>query len=191
MKSTLLILEDNPSQQNEQNEPITGYSEISEQLKKIGVRFEKWQTGHVSPGAAQEEVLAAYEKEVTALNREYGFQSVDVVSLSPDFAGKEALREKFQSEHTHDDFEVRFFVDGFGLFYLHVDQKVFCIFCTDGDLISVPAGVTHWFDMGASPSFRCIRFFTIAEGWLGNFTGSEIAKSFLDCDEFMRNYVRD
>ena len=53
-----------------------------------------------------------------------------------------------------------------------------------GDLISVPAGTTHWFDMGSRPDFTCIRFFTTPEGWIGNFTGSDTATRFPDFDSF-------
>jgi 1,2-dihydroxy-3-keto-5-methylthiopentene dioxygenase len=93
------------------------------------------------------------------------------------------MRLKFLNEHTHDDFEVRFFVDGSGLFYLHIDDKVYMVLCEQGDLISVPARTTHWFDMGVRPDFRCIRFFTVPEGWVGNFTGSDIANRFPDYDK--------
>ena len=65
------------------------------------------------------------------------------------------------------DFELRFFVDGRGLFYLHLGDKVYCVLCEQGDLISVPANTTHWFDMGANPRFKCIRFFTTPDGWQG------------------------
>jgi 1,2-dihydroxy-3-keto-5-methylthiopentene dioxygenase len=95
------------------------------------------------------------------------------------------MRQKFLSEHTHADFEVRFFVEGSGLFYLHVGDKVYTLLCEKGDLISVPANTTHWFDMGTKPYFKCIRFFTTPEGWVGNFTGSEIAKQFPDFDQYV------
>ena len=50
--------------------------------------------------------------------------------------------------------------------------------------ISVPAGTTHWFDMGSRPDFTCIRVFTTPEGWIGNFTGSDTATRFPDFDSF-------
>jgi 1,2-dihydroxy-3-keto-5-methylthiopentene dioxygenase len=128
-------------------------------------------------------VLKAYKASVDRLNRQYGFKSIDVVSLRPDHPKKDEMRQKFLNEHTHDDFEVRFFVDGSGLFYLHIEGKVYMVLCEQGDLISVPARVTHWFDMGAKPNFKCIRFFVVPEGWVGNFTGSDIASRFPDYDK--------
>jgi 1,2-dihydroxy-3-keto-5-methylthiopentene dioxygenase len=52
------------------------------------------------------------------------------------------------------------------------------VICEQGDLISVPDGTTHWFDMGPRPHFTAIRLFTNPEGWVANFTGSDIASRF-------------
>ncbi|MCF5930468.1 acireductone dioxygenase, partial [Xanthomonas perforans] len=43
---------------------------------------------------------------------------------------------------------------------------------------AVPDGTLHWFDMGPEPHFVAIRFFTEPDGWVGHFTGTEIAKQF-------------
>ena len=64
------------------------------------------------------------------------------------------------------------------LFTLHVDGKVYEVLCTRGDLIAVPDSTQHWFDMGPEPSFVAIRFFTEPDGWVGHFTGTDIAKRF-------------
>ena len=162
------------------------HTEIAAVLGKINVQLEQWAADQpLNKDASQEEVLAAYKTSIDKLNRHYGFQSVDVVGLNPDHPDKAAMRQKFFAEHTHADFEVRFFVEGRGLFYLHVGDKVYTLLCEKGDLISVPANTTHWFDMGENPYFKCIRFFTAPDGWVGNFTGSEIAKSFPDFDQYV------
>lgn len=164
-------------------ETVRDFPAIAQRLATIGVRLERWETDRpLNPDAQQDEVLAAYADSVAALNAAHGFQSVDVVSLRPDHPKREEMRQKFLAEHTHGDFEIRFFVDGSGLFYLHADGRVYMTLCTAGDLISVPANTTHWFDMGAAPSFKCIRFFTTADGWVGHFTGSDIARRFPDFD---------
>jgi 1,2-dihydroxy-3-keto-5-methylthiopentene dioxygenase len=171
-------------------EVLTNHDEIARRLRKVGVQFERWQADKVLPDDADEAaVLKAYKASVDRLNRQYGFKSIDVVSLRPDHPKKDEMRQKFLNEHTHDDFEVRFFVDGSGLFYLHIDGKVYMVLCEQGDLISVPAKVTHWFDMGARPNFKCIRFFVVPEGWVGNFTGSDIAGRFPDFDKHIAAYA--
>ncbi len=152
---------------------------IHNKLGEIGVRFEQWQTdASISPGAAAEDVLAAYRADIDRLIAEQGYQSVDVVSLDASHPQKAELRQKFLSEHTHSEDEVRFFVAGEGLFTLHVDGKVYEILCQQGDLISVPANTPHWFDMGPNPGFVAIRLFNNPDGWVANFTGSDIAGRF-------------
>lgn len=179
--SRLSVYHEDPSGEPE---VYTDIDTIATRLNSIGVQFERWQAGRaLSREAGQDEVLAAYRDSVDRLNERYGFQSVDVVSLRPDHPDKAAMRGKFLAEHVHDDFEVRFFAEGKGLFYLHVRNQVYLILCERGDLISVPANTPHWFDMGTNPDFKCIRFFTKPDGWVADFTGSEIAKKFPTFDE--------
>ena len=155
---------------------FTEFEPIRDHLAQIGVQFERWEAARpLSADAGQDEVLAAYREDVDRLSAQYGFQSVDVVSLTPDNPKKDELRQMFLSEHTHDDFEVRFFVDGSGMFYLHPGDAVYMVRCDKGDLISVPAGVRHWFDMGPEPSFKAIRLFTTPDGWQARFTGDPVA----------------
>jgi len=152
---------------------------IATELQKIGVTFERWQANKpVAAGATPEEVMDAYREDIDRLVAERGFKSVDVVSITPDNPQREAMRAKFLDEHFHKEDEVRFFVDGSGLFTLHVDGKIYEIECVKDDLIAVPDSTLHWFDMGPEPSFVAIRFFTEPDGWVGHFTGEEIAKNF-------------
>lgn len=152
---------------------------IATELKKIGVRFEQWEAAQpVAPGATSDEVMTAYRSDIDRLVAENGFKTIDVISIAPDNPKREELRTKFLDEHYHKEDEVRFFVAGSGLFTLHVGDKVYEIRCAQGDLIGVPDGTTHWFDMGPEPSFVAIRFFTEPDGWVGHFTGSDIAQRF-------------
>lgn len=152
---------------------------IRAQLAQIGVEFERWDASkELAPTAGPEEVIAAYQGAIDTLNRKYGFVSIDVVAMHPEHPQAEAARGKFLAEHTHDDFETRFFVDGSGMFYIRAGGKVYMTECMRGDLINLPAHTTHWFDMGPKPFFKAIRFFRIAEGWVGKFTGDTIADRF-------------
>jgi 1,2-dihydroxy-3-keto-5-methylthiopentene dioxygenase len=152
---------------------------IAAELATIGVDFERWEAPHaLSHDADQEAVLAAYDRDVSRIMKEGSYQSVDVVRVKPDNPNRMELRQKFLAEHTHDDDEVRFFVDGAGAFYLRKNGRVFQVVCERNDLISVPAGITHWFDTGPAPDFCAIRIFTTPEGWVGHFTGDDIATRF-------------
>lgn len=166
-------------------------AEIAAELAPHGIRLERWETFPLSADAGQEQVLAAYASEVERVAAEGPYPLVDVVRLVPDdsdpqWPGKaEAARTKFLDEHTHDEDEVRFFVEGSGCFYLHLGDKVYAVVCTAGDLMSVPAGTTHWFDMGTRPRFCAIRFFQEEDGWVAGFTGSTIASRMPTLDELL------
>ncbi|UGB39408.1 1,2-dihydroxy-3-keto-5-methylthiopentene dioxygenase [Frateuria soli] len=152
---------------------------IARELGQVGVRFEQWETNApIAPGASEDEVIAAYRADIDRLMREEGYRSVDVISLAPDHPDRATLRKKFLSEHTHSEDEVRFFVAGSGQFTLHIGGKVYDVLCEAGDLIGVPDGTPHWFDMSESPRFVAIRLFTNKEGWVANFTGTDIAERF-------------
>ncbi len=153
--------------------------EIRTELGTAGIRLERWKAGRdLADDADNETIIAAYQAEIDRLVAERGFQTYDVVSMNPDHPEKETFRKKFLSEHTHSEDEVRFFVRGQGLFIIHANDKVYSMLCEKDDLISVPANTRHWFDMGPNPTFTAIRLFNDPEGWVGNFTGDDIASRF-------------
>ena len=155
------------------------HAAIAEALSSIRVDFEQWRSAQpIQPGDPSEAIIAAYRDDIERLIEANGFRTVDVVSIATDNENLEAMRAKFLDEHLHKEDEVRFFVAGSGLFSLHVDGKVYEVLCEAGDLISVPDSTTHWFDMGAEPSFVAIRFFQQPDGWVGHFTGTDIAQRF-------------
>ena len=157
----------------------TDHARIQSELAALGVRFERWQAkAPIAPGASQDEVIAAYRSDIDRLMTEEGYKAVDVVSIKPDNPDRAALRQKFLSEHQHSENELRFFVAGAAQFNLHVGDKVYEVLCEAGDLIRVPDGARHWFDMSEAPYFVAIRLFTNPEGWVARFTGDDIGTHF-------------
>jgi len=157
---------------------FTDHEQIAEALRARGVRFERWPTRTVAADAGPDAILAAYGPEIDRLKKEGSYTVADVISLKPDHPDRATLRQKFLNEHTHSEDEVRFFVAGSGLFTLHLADRVYEVLCEQGDLIGVPDGTPHWFDMGPTPSFTALRLFTNPAGWVANFTGTDIAARF-------------
>jgi 1,2-dihydroxy-3-keto-5-methylthiopentene dioxygenase len=154
-------------------------AQIREGLARINVGFERWAASRPLAFTDQDEdILVAYRPEIQRLERARPYGAVDVLRCAPDHPQREQLRAKFLAEHIHDDDEVRFFVEGSAMFYLHADARVHMVLCERNDLISVPAGMRHWFDMGSDPHFTVIRLFTTPEGWVARFTGDPIALRF-------------
>jgi len=166
------------------------FERIAAALKEIGVRFERWELAGLGAAPTQDEVLAAYRERIDAVLEHEGYVLIDVARLHPghdaDWPQKAAAaRARFLDEHRHDDDEDRFFVSGSGIFYLHAGGRVYAVLCEAGDLLSVPAGTTHWFDMGTDPDFTAIRFFHDEDGWVGDFTGDGISARFPSYDEIV------
>lgn len=155
------------------------FQSIQAALADIGVEFERWEARcALDAEASQDEVIEAYREQIDRLMKKYSFESVDVISLTADHPQKLEMRQKFLKEHTHDDFETRFFVDGRGLFNIRKNGKVFAVLCERGDLLNLPANMPHWFDLGPEPNLKAIRLFTTQEGWVASFTGDDIADRF-------------
>ena len=152
---------------------------IREFLAPFGIWYEKWDVaGRLDQDASSEQILETYAPEIDRLKENGGFVTADVINVTPETPGLDAMVAKFAKEHTHSEDEVRFFVRGSGLFCMHIGDEVFAMLCEKDDLIAVPAGTRHWFDMGPHPSFTAIRFFNNPEGWVARFTGDGIAAGF-------------
>jgi len=168
------------SGQEARAELITSDAEqIQQELASRGIRFLRWPARAELPaGAGPDQILAAYSSEIARVQAGGTYPTVDAIRLAPDHPDREALRQKFLAEHTHSEDEVRFFVEGRGLFCLHLGEEVLQLICEAGDWIAVPAGTRHWFDMGPEPSFCALRFFHNSDGWVAQFTGDPIAAGY-------------
>ena len=157
----------------------TDAAQIAAELAERGIGYERWPARAELPaGAAPEQILAAYAQEIARVQASGTYPTVDAIRLTPDHPDRQALRQKFLAEHTHSKDEVRFFVEGRGLFCLHIGDEVLQVLCEADDFLRVPAGTKHWFDMGSAPLFCAIRFFDNPAGWVAQFSGDPIAEHY-------------
>jgi 1,2-dihydroxy-3-keto-5-methylthiopentene dioxygenase len=150
-------------------------NEIREYLAGIGITYERWQTGRVSSDAPAEELLAAYAPEINALKAQCGYTTADIVDVTAQTEGLSAMLAKFNREHWHDEDEVRITLRGRGLFHIHPEGKpVVAIEVTEGDLIRVPRGTHHWFNLCGDLNIRAIRLFQDTTGWTPHYTATGV-----------------
>lgn len=162
---------------------ISNPSEIKTFLNNRGVFFDQWQAGVEFPDTATpDEILTAYAADLNPFMEQGGYKTADVITINKLTENYEAIRAKFLAEHTHSEDEIRFFVDGEGLFWFNLENEpVFNLLCEKGDLISVPAGTKHWFDAGeTNPFVKAIRIFIDMSGWVPQYTASKIEEQFAD-----------
>jgi len=154
--------------------------EIRAFLAQNGIDYEQWTPEHpVAAGATAAEVLTAYAREVEALKARGAYVTADVIDVNPDTPNLETMLARFNREHWHDEDEVRFIVEGRGLFHIHPRTgPVFAIEVEAGDLIRVPRGTHHWFDLCADRRIRAIRLFQNPSGWTPHYTDSGVDQEF-------------
>jgi len=164
------------------NKTITDLAEIRIFFNSRGIYFDQWNCDVIfDDTATQEEILIAYEKDLKPFMEKGGYLSADVISINKLTENYGAIRTKFLGEHTHSEDEIRFFVDGQGVFWFNLpNDQIFNLLCEKGDLISVPIGTKHWFDAGeTNPFVKAIRIFSNTAAWTPEYTGSKIEERYL------------
>ncbi|NDZ80841.1 cupin [Streptomyces sp. SID10853] len=162
---------------------------VIRELAARGVTLERWPVpGADVPALDDASLLELHRDRVDRLCAASGMKLVDIARLHPEATDAwrrraQQARRTFLEEHRHGEDEIRFFAHGRGMFTLHLGDEVVAVVCEAGDLLSVPAGTRHWFDMGERPDFAAIRFFQEEDGWVGDFTGEPIADRFPRLDE--------
>lgn len=159
---------------------LTETTKIAEYLHGIGIDYERWDNiGEIGPDATDEEILAFYSDEIESLKAKGGYVTADLINVTPETPGLDAMLDKFNKEHWHDEDEVRFIVKGHGLFHIAPEGgDVVSIEMEAGDLIRVPLGTHHWFNLCGDRTVRAIRLFQDVSGWTPNYTNSGVDAGF-------------
>ena len=161
------------------NKLLTHAEDIASTLAVHNVRFEQWTANvRLQAGASEEDLLAAYQPQIAALMNQNGYLFVDVLSIDSAHPQLAELRAQHLRERRHGEDVARCFIAGRGLFSLHIEDHVYAVLCEKGDLIVIPAGIRHWFDLGEQPYLVMIRMFNTAEDWPANFTDDPLAGRF-------------
>lgn len=157
-------------------ERISDAPAIEKFLAPHGIWYEHWPVeGRLADDASGEEILAEYEPEIERLKQRGGYVTADVINVSPETPNLDAMLAKFDKEHSHSEDEVRFTVEGRGVFWIDPqDAPVFSIEVEGGDLINVPAGTKHWFHLCDDRRIRCIRLFEDASGWTPHYVDDAV-----------------
>ncbi|WDU63778.1 acireductone dioxygenase [Pseudomonas poae] len=161
------------------NKVLTHFDDIAATLGEHGVRFERWQPAPIEQGASDAQLIAAYQTQIDAL----GYAGVAVHSVTGDHPQKAELRAQFLDERRNSEDHAHFLIAGQGLFALHIGDYVYAVRCEKNDLLVIPAGVAHWFDMGENPHFVAVRLFKTAQGGVPVLTGDDIARHFPGLDD--------
>lgn len=164
----------------DEDRTLTDAAPIAEFLGQFGIWYRRYK-GDVDSldGATDDEILAAFEEPIRQLKEEGGYVTADVINITPDLPNLDAMLAKFDREHTHSEDEVRFIVEGNGLFHINVeDGPVFRIEVTEGDMINVPRDTPHWFHLCSDRRIKAIRLFQDQSGWTPHYTESGVDQDY-------------
>ena len=153
---------------------VENEAEIRAELGASGIDYERWSLDRVPAGSTAELVLEAYRAEIDEMKKRGGYVTADVIDVTPETPNLDAMLARFDKEHTHSEDEVRFILDGRGIFFLVLDEGIAAVEVYPGDMLRVPRGTRHWFTLCADKRIRAIRWFQDTTGWTPHYTGSGV-----------------
>ena len=158
----------------DEDRTITDPGEVTTFLAERGIEYERaGAAAGLTSDSSADEILTAWAPKIDELKQRGGYVVADVIDVKPETPNLDAMLKRFSSEHWHDEDEVRLIVEGRGLFHIHPkDRPVFALEVEAGDLIRVPRGTHHWFDLCGDRRIRAIRLFQDSSGWTPHYTES-------------------
>ena len=164
----------------------TQLSDISRELASLNIKLNRWPVGE-SPelhnllekdalsNEEKEQVLQALDSYFQELQQTAGYQSRDLIVLHPEVPNLNSMLSKFNQCHTHADDEVRYIVAGEGVFgFVRPDGSQVEVTVEPEEFVNVPANTEHWFYLTPQQRIKAVRYFTSTEGWMPQYTGTEI-----------------
>ena len=163
----------------DQNITLREPAEIRAFLAGIGIDYERWELIGLEDGNDSSAILGAYAPQIERVKEQGGYTSVDVININSLTPGLHEMLAKFNREHWHDEDEVRFTVRGRGLFHISPsNHPPVVVEVEPGDMIRVPRGTHHWFNLCGTLQITTIRFFQNKEGWTPHYTNSRLEQKY-------------
>jgi 1,2-dihydroxy-3-keto-5-methylthiopentene dioxygenase len=164
----------------DENRTLDDHDSVKAYLAERGIEYDRLTpSATLDSSSSPQAVLDAYADKIDELKTRGGYVTADVIDVKPDTPGLDGMLKKFSSEHWHDEDEVRLIVEGRGLFHIHPrGGSVFALEVEGGDVIRVPKGTHHWFDLCGDRRIRAIRLFQDPAGWTPHYTESGVDSRF-------------
>jgi 1,2-dihydroxy-3-keto-5-methylthiopentene dioxygenase len=160
--------------------PLPNTTAIEAALTPLGVTFGAWPLAewlgeNLTPQAllaqSVESTLTALDAPIAAWKAEAGYESHDMVSLTPATANLAELLAMFDKPHHHTDDEVRLTLAGSGIFTIYPtpEHPGIKLIVEAGDWIVIPAGVMHDFTLTDVQEIVALRLFKTNPQWQAHY----------------------
>ncbi len=162
---------------------LTDRDRIQTELAPLGVALKHWPVGEIRDLLTEAvlsddqkvAVLTGLDSYFQTLQEEAGYQDRDLIVLHPGIPTLAEMLAKFDRIHTHADDEVRYIIDGEGVFgFVRPDGSQIHLTVQAEEYINVPAGTEHWFYLTESRRVKAVRYFTTMAGWVPDYTGTPV-----------------
>jgi 1,2-dihydroxy-3-keto-5-methylthiopentene dioxygenase len=165
---------------------LTDLTEIAYKLAPLNIQLNCWAVGdnpQLQGLLAQEslneeekeQILQALDGYFEQLKQTAGYHSRDLIVLHPGVPNLDGLMAKFEQIHTHAEDEVRYIIDGEGVFgFVRPDGSQVELTVQKEEYINVPARTEHWFHLTSQRRMKAVRYFSGTQGWVGQYTNREI-----------------
>ncbi|ATH82559.1 acireductone dioxygenase [Ectopseudomonas mendocina] len=169
------------SSPNLPNKVLTHAEDIASTLAAVGIAYRQLELpAALRPGCEQAEFEAAYGLWLQRLMEE-GYPHHELFNLQRNHPQKLEMRARHLDEQMQPTASAWLFLGGFAQLSLHLDGYVYVLQGERGDLLELPAGTRHWFDLGEEPHLLALRL--SASGEAPQPTGDDIASCFARLDE--------
>jgi len=170
----------------ENGQTFTNLADIGRELSPLNIQLNRWVVG-INPSLPpllakasltdqeKETVLRSLDGYFNHLQQTADYQSRDLIVLHPEIPNLDDLLAKFERIHTHADAEVRYIIDGEGVFgFVCPDGSQMELLIQAEEYINVPPGTEHWFYLTPQRRIKAVRYFSGTEGWVPYYTNREI-----------------
>jgi 1,2-dihydroxy-3-keto-5-methylthiopentene dioxygenase len=165
----------------DENRTLSNMEEVRQHLAPAGIEYDCWELlPGIDKNSSSEVILETYAEHIERVKQHGGYTKVDVVNVNDATPGLDAMLAKFSTEHWHNEEEVRFIVHGRGVYHVHLpdSDSVAKLEVEAGDMIRVPRGTLHWFDLCVEREIKTIRFFQDPAGWTPYYTNSGLERQY-------------
>jgi 1,2-dihydroxy-3-keto-5-methylthiopentene dioxygenase len=160
--------------------------EIVRELALLGIQLRHYDPGTslLFPNLIDQDVVTSSEKlYILELHnsvfefilQENGSLWCDLLNVHPGSPNLQALIATYSRYHTHTTAEPIYILAGEMIYgFVRADGSQIQLLVHAQDYLYIPAGVEHWCSPSVSLHFKAVRYFATVEGWVPNYTGTQL-----------------
>ncbi|MEA5513616.1 acireductone dioxygenase [Nodularia sp. UHCC 0506] len=165
------------------------FHEIVREISPLGIHLKHYDSGtsllcphlleqDVLTGAEKNSIIELHNSVFEFLQQENGYMWCDVLNIHPGLPNLQNLIATYSRYHHHTAPEALYILAGEMIFgFVKPDGQQVQLLIQSQDYIHILAGVEHWSSPTALLDLKAVRYFTSVEGWIPNYTETQLSDS--------------